>query len=89
MSKNSRQNYKTGGRSSIARCLPTVPKLFVSKMDPEFRDLLLTLDFENSETKTPNERVKTMTDEVLDKSVEDQKSKHKPVYTIRATCRLL
>jgi len=57
-------------------------------MEPEFPDFSPNLDFENSENETPNKRVKTMSDEKLDKSVEDQKSQHKPVYTICTTCRL-
>jgi len=43
-------------------------------MEPEFLDFSQNLDFENSENETPNKRVKTMTDEEPDKSVEGQTS---------------
>ena len=56
------------------RSLPIVLKLFVSKLEPEFPNFSLNLGFENSENET-------MTDEELEKSVEDQKS----INTSRST----
>ena len=50
-------------------------------MKSEFPNFSLNLHFENFENETPNKRVKKMSEEELDKSVEDQKS----VNTSRST----
>ena len=43
-------------------------------MESELTNFSLNLDFGNFENETPNKRVKKMSEEDLDKSVEDQKS---------------
>jgi len=43
-------------------------------MESELPNFSLNLDFGNFENETPNKRVKKMSEEELDESVEDQKS---------------
>ena len=50
-------------------------------MESEFPNFSLNLDFENFENEAPNKRVKKMSQEELDKNVEDQKS----INTSRST----
>ena len=50
-------------------------------MESELPNFSLNLDFGNFENETPNKRVKKMSEEDLDKSVEDQKS----INTSRST----
>ena len=50
-------------------------------MESELPNFSLNLDFGNFENETPNKRVKKMSEEELDKSVEDQKS----INTSRST----
>jgi len=50
-------------------------------MEPDFSNLSLNLDFQDSENQAPNKRTKKMTDEELEKSTDDQKS----VNTCRST----
>ena len=50
-------------------------------MESELPTFSLNLDFGNFENETPNKRVKKMSEEDLDKSVEDQKS----INTSRST----
>jgi len=42
-------------------------------MEPDFPNFSLNLDFQDSENKTPNKRIKKITDEELEKSTDDQK----------------
>ena len=50
-------------------------------MESELPNFSLNLNFENFENETPNKRVKKMSEEDLDRSVEDQKS----INTSRST----
>ena len=43
-------------------------------MEPDFPNFSLNLGFQDSENETPNKRIKKMTDEELEKSIDDQKS---------------
>ena len=63
----------TGGRSRIR--LRTALKLPCFKIEPDFPNFSLNLDFQDSENETPNKRIlKKMRDEELQESTDDQKS---------------
>ena len=52
---------------------------------PELPNFSLNLDYGNFENETPNKRVKKVSEEELDKSVEDQKYQYKQANTICTT----
>ena len=56
------------GRSRVR--LRTALKLLCFKMEPDFSNFSLTLDFPDYENETPNKRIKKITDEELEKSID-------------------
>jgi len=56
-------------------------------MEPDFPNFSLNLDSQDSENETPNKRIKKMTDEELEKSIDDhpQKCKYVSLYKICTT----
>jgi len=56
-------------------------------MEPDFPNFSLNLDSQDSENETPNKRIKKMTDEELEKSIDDlpEKCKYVSLYKICTT----
>jgi len=65
----------------LANCVDKFLNSQTETMESELPNFSLNLDFGNFKDETPNKRVKKMSEEELDKSVEDQKS----INTSRST----
>ena len=74
----SRQNWTRLHWRALACTFTDSAESFCFKMEPDFPNFSLNLDFQDSENETPNKLIKEMTEKELEKSID-------PLYFSRFT----